>query len=376
MVHRSREAAAGGALVLLLALGAAQSRQGPTIVTVAVLVGLAGAAALAARQLSRWQRLGASAVTAAAVGVLCTGHSGNPGWFAFCLLVWWSAMLAGAAPATWLAGAMVAALAVEWIVRADDAGWANWIAGTLFTLVVTLLARRQGELLEELRAAQAGLADRARAEERNRIARELHDVIGHALTVSLLHVTSARLALADDPDDAVASLAEAERLAQRSLAEVRRAVGLMRDDDAQVTPLPGVDDVEALVVSVRRAGTPVALEVVGRPDGLPATSGLTIYRVVQEALTNVARHAPGAATTVRVEYGERTTRLTVDSAGARPGGTRGGVTPDGGVAPEGADAGAPGLGLVGMRERVEVVGGRLRAGPAGSGWLVEAELPR
>src|SRR6185437_12005903 len=100
--------------------------------------------------------------------------------------------------------------------------------------------RRQRDLLVQLREAQAGLAQRAQAEERNRIAREMHDVIAHTLTVSLLHVSSARLALADDPDEAARALAEAERLGRESLEEVRHAVGLMRGPTDRMRPLPAV----------------------------------------------------------------------------------------------------------------------------------------
>jgi signal transduction histidine kinase len=124
------------------------------------------------------------------------------------------------------------------------------------------------------------------------------------------------------------------------------------------SPLPGVDQIADLVESVRRAGTPVELEVVGETGSLTGTGGLTVYRILQEALTNVARHAAGAPTTVRVEVAEGgETRLTVDSAGTA-GRTRPGA-----------------LGIVSMQERAEALGGRLTAGPGGPGWRVEAVLP-
>ena len=119
----------------------------------------------------------------------------------------------------------MAVLVGQWVNQTDEPGWASWIAGTVFTVTACIFDQRQRSLLAQLHEAQAGLADRARADERNRIAGEMHDVIGHALTVSLLHVSSARLALDDDPAEAKESLAEAERLAQQSLAEVRAAVG-------------------------------------------------------------------------------------------------------------------------------------------------------
>ena len=230
-----------------------------------------------------------------------------------------------------------------------------------------MFARQQRLLVVQLRDAQAGLADRARVEERNRIAGEMHDVIGHALTVSLLHVSSARLALDDDPAEAKESLAEAERLAQQSLAEVRAAVGLMRGHDpSAVAPMPGAGEVAELVDSFRRAGTTVELAVDGDLGSLGATLGLAVYRIVQESLTNASRHAAGSAVTVRIDVGGGDTTVTVVSDGA-PG-------------PEPRE----GSGVLGMRERAEALGGRLRrrllagrlAGRGGASVVTDKEAVR
>ena len=210
----------------------------------------------------------------------------------------------------------------------------------------------------QLRAAQDELAERSRAEERNRIAAEVHDVIGHALTVSLLHISSARLAMDEDPQEARRALSEAERLTRESLEEVRATVGLMRTDrpDDRM-PLPGADDLPALVESFRRAGSDVELLVDDHLGTLGATRGLAAYRIVQEALTNATRHAPGQPVVVRVGPTEDGTTVTVRN--------------DGPPNP----APTPGSGLRGMRERAESVGGHLTAGPTDGGWLVEAVLP-
>jgi signal transduction histidine kinase len=194
------------------------------------------------------------------------------------------------------------------------------------------------------------------------VARELHDVIGHTLVVSLLHVQSARLAVEHDPADAARALAEAERLGQECLTEIRTAVGMLREDesgadgpDGVMAPLPGVDGLPALVERFRSAGADITLTVEGDTDGLPATTGLAVYRIAQEALTNAARHAPGAPTVVRLAVGAGRVTLTADSR-AEPGtGT--------------------GLGVVSMRERAESLGGTCEAGPGGHGWLVRAALP-
>jgi signal transduction histidine kinase len=301
-------------------------------------------------------------VVAGAVAASGTPVPSNVGWFAVCVLGGWCAV-AGPRPAAlafWAAALVL--FAGEQLWGRSDPGWAAWAVGTTATVAAGLLVRRERELVVQLRAAQAGLADRARAEERNRIARELHDVIAHSLTVTLLHVASARMALRFAPEDAEKALTEAERLGRETLDEVRSTVGLLRSDgpgrsgEALAAPLPGLSGVPALVDRFRSAGADVAFHLDGDGSGVPATVGLAVYRIVQEALTNAAKHAPGAAVTVEVAVAEDI-RVTVESAG-RPGSGRG-----------------LGLGLDSMRERAESVGGRLHAGPDGAGWVVRAVLP-
>jgi signal transduction histidine kinase len=356
MTEQTTRWAALAVLVLFLGAGASLSDRDPVVIVLAVVVALVAAVF---QQTTGWRLLATCFVAGAAVTVLCAGVPSNIGWFDLCALAGWCAFRGGAMPGGVFTAAVTVLMAYQWIVVEDDGGWAAWIAGTVFTVIVALMARKQGELIDELRAAQAGLADQARAEERNRIARELHDVIGHALTVSQLHVSSARLAVEEDPAGAIASLAEAERLGQQSLSEVRHAVGLLREDggSSMTSPLPGVEQLPVLVDGFRRAGMDISYDVVGDPARLPATVGITVYRILQEALTNVARHAAGSETQVRIEVGPAHTALTVDSTGAPGPGNRNWV------------------GLAGMRERAEVLGGHLAAGPADHGWRVRAELP-
>jgi len=300
-----------------------------------------------------------AAVATAGIAVEGNGLSSNVGWLAACLLAGWCMLVAGRRDGLiYWAGAVVL-FAVEWIWVRPDPGWAAWIAGTTFTVVFSLLILHQIDLVAQLRAAQAGLAEQARAQERNRIARELHDILGHTLTVSLLHVQSARLAVEHDPADAARALAEAERLGRECLAEVRTTVGMLRrhadGEEASTGPLPGIDGLPALVERFQAAGADVTFTVEGDTAGLPATAGLAVYRILQEALTNAAKHAPGAPTAVRLAVGAERVTLTADSL-AEPGtGT--------------------GLGVVSMRERAESLGGTCEAGPGGRGWLVRATLP-
>src|SRR5690606_7368602 len=177
--------------------------------------------------------------------------------------------------------ALVAATLVAQLLLLGPApGWVTWAVGTAFTAGACAFARRQRQLVDELRSAQAELAEWARTDERHRIAREMHDLVGHGLTVTLLHLGSARLALEDDPAAVGASLAEAERAARGSLEDVRDAVATLRAEDGD-TPVAGAD-VPSLVATYRLAGAPVDLRVRGGDlAGLPPASRVALYRVVQ-----------------------------------------------------------------------------------------------
>ena len=344
--------------------------------TVFVLVGLAirlpsgGLSALVAAAVSvaagavmfapgRAQLLVWAGVAAGGVAVLGHGSSSNVGWFALAVLGFWCALSGTRRDALAFWTGSLLGFGVEWVWVQPDAGWGAWLAGVSMAVLGGLLIRHEMTLVAELRAAQAGLADRARTEERNRIARELHDVIAHSLTVSLLHVAGARLAVQYDPEGAVRALEEAERLGRESLDEVRATVGLLRVDGESpagvAPPLPGAAELPALIERFRSAGADVSLDIQGDLASVPGTTALAVYRIVQEAVTNAAKHAPGAAVAVHLDATGSAVDLAVDSAG-RPGS-------------------GSGSGLVSMRERAEALGGHLNAGPGGRGWLVRAELP-
>ncbi len=357
MFERATRAAAPAALALFVLIGAVQGR--PTAVRVAIAAAIIVLLVVIAwRDLTGWRLVGGLAVVAAGLFAICHQIPSNLGWFGICVIAGWAAFEAPVGPAVVTGALLVTGFVVEWSMLSDG-GWGAWISGTALTTVSCTFARRQRTLVAQLREAQAGLAERARAEERNRIAAEMHDVIGHAMTVSLLHVSSARLALDEDPDEARAALAEAERLARQSLDEVRGVVGLMRGAGPRaVVPLPRGTDVTDLVDSFRRAGTRVELDVRGGLDALGATRGLAVYRVVQESLTNAARHGDGTPVSIRVDIGGDRTTVTVDSGRSSA-----------------SVAAAGGAGLIVMSERVQALGGKLLAGPRPGGWRVEAVLP-
>jgi signal transduction histidine kinase len=293
-------------------------------------------------------------------GVVLLGNaaSGDIGWFAVLVLAAWCVLAGGPGIGVTYWVVSVLLFGGEWLA-AHDPGWGAWIAGVTFTFVAAMQVRHQLVLVGRLRLAQAGLAERSRAEERNRIARELHDVIAHSLTVSLLHIASARLAVEHEPADAVRALLEAERLGRQSLAEVRATMGLPRAGEGTsksiAAPVPGIADLARLVEQVRVAGVDVSLTIEGNVGVLPATTGSTVYRIVQEALTNAAKHAPGSLVAVRAAVLRRVLEVDVDSAGSPGRGS--------------------GMGLLSMRERADAVGGTCVAGPGGTGWLVHASLP-
>jgi signal transduction histidine kinase len=330
----------------------------------AIRYAAAGAAVVATLLVRPGHRVSApvaAVVAAAGVAVVCSGSSSNVGWFALVVLAGWLASIAP--PAVWLTfwPAALGLLGVQALTSRPDPGWGAWIAGTTFSTFCCWLLRREHALSEQLREAQAGLAERAVAEERNRIAREVHDVVAHSLTVGLLHITSARLAVEEDPAQAAHALAEAERLSRSALTEVRQVVGLMRDraTGSSHAPLPDATRIPGLIEEFGAAGVRVALDLTVDLASLPNITGLAAYRILQEALTNSVRHSPGAPATARLAVTDGGLTITIDThlASGASSGTGGG------------------LGLVGMRQRAEALGGSCVAGPGGPGWRVQAEIP-
>jgi signal transduction histidine kinase len=230
----------------------------------------------------------------------------------------------------------------------------------LLTAVVALaaaLARAYSERVDGQRRARAAEVREAATAERLRIARDLHDLVGHGLSTIAVQSSSARMALdAGDPAVARRALTAVEAASRTALAEMRSLVGVLRHD--ATGPAPGLAGIPALAADNITVDSAVDGEV-------PAATGLCAYRVVQEALTNTARHAPGAAVAVSVRRSGGA--LVVEVIDDGPGGVADGPPSDG----------RPRYGLVGLRERVAAAGGTLEAGPRtdGRGWRVAAWLP-
>jgi signal transduction histidine kinase len=219
---------------------------------------------------------------------------------------------------------------------------------------------------ERLRREQLLEAERARAQERASIARELHDVVAHRVGLMVLHAGALEVSLADP--EAARQAALVRETGREALDELRHVLGVLREraDGVPLDPQPTLTDLDRLARQSREAGLEVSVAVEGARRRLPATVERTAYRLVQEALTNVHKHAAGAATEVGVRYGRE--RLEVTVRNARP---AGGPGPHPG---QGLDGG--GHGLLGLRERVALLGGTFRAGPrADGGFEVCASLP-
>ncbi len=197
--------------------------------------------------------------------------------------------------------------------------------------------------------------ERAVAEERLRIARDVHDITGHHLSAISLQAAGAGRTTSDPV--AREALGRIHRLTSEALGQTRRALGALRESGpAAHAPTPRLEHVEELLEPAREAGLAVDLRLDGAHRPLPDEIEVCAYRVVQESLTNVVRHAAASAVRVRVSYGERELLIAVDDDGA-------------------GDPGRPAGGIEGMRERVAIVGGSFAAGPAGHGWSVRASLP-
>ena len=236
----------------------------------------------------------------------------------------------------------------------------SWLLGDLVHTRRREALRREEERDRSVQAREERLRAAA-AEERRHVARELHDVVAHAVSVMVIQAGAARQVLRTAPDDAEGALLAVESTGREAMTELRRFLGALADDDEPggLAPQPGIGGIGTLLDRVREAGLPASLEVQGEPRSVPPSLDVAVYRIVQEALTNALRYARRAATLVRLTWEPAQLRLEILDDGP------------------GTDAIAPsGRGLVGMRERASLVGGRLEAGPRiGGGYAVRAWLP-
>lgn len=238
-------------------------------------------------------------------------------------------------------------------------GAVAWFAGRV--------VRARTRLTAELHEATARLAEagedaqrQAAVDERRRIAREMHDVVAHSISVMVVQAGGARRILTRDAGRAVEAATRIERTGREALGEMRHLLGMLSDgggERAALAPQPTLAEIGELVARARASGLPAVLDVRGERRALPAGLDLAAYRIVQEGLTNAMKHAPGAATTVTVSWAPHDLALEIRNAAGQDRGPTGGH------------------GLLGMAERVRLYGGELQAGPDAGGWRVRAHLP-
>lgn len=220
-----------------------------------------------------------------------------------------------------------------------------------------------------LEAERAGAAERAATQERTRIAREMHDIVAHSLSAVIAQADGGRYAARSDPAAGIAALETISATSRTALSNMRALLGVLREDSPRDTAAPrGTADLEALVTDARAAGAEVSLTERGRPRPLPSGLDLTVYRIVQEALTNVRVHAPAGART-RVDLGWDDDELLVSIEDRHGSDAPTGPRPPTVTVPTG------GRGILGMRERADLHGGTLEARPTATGFRVTARLP-
>jgi signal transduction histidine kinase len=239
-------------------------------------------------------------------------------------------------------------------------GGALYVVGVALGVDAGIALRWQLRALLAERAKRDLAAEQAVLAERSRLAREVHDVVGHSLSISLLHIAGARRALAEhDLADVADALQLAENVGRAAMNDLRGSVSRIATGLGGTRPLPDATDIASLVADAQDAGLDVRYAERGEITALPSGTGLGLYRIAQESLANLAKHAPRQAAVVELAAGGRSVTLTVRNA----------------LAPGAAATVVPGAGLPGMATRAEQLGARFSAGPAGGEWVVRTIVP-
>ena len=310
----------------------------------------------------------AAASVAIVVPVILAQRSGElePVMFNAALLAFaaarWSRSFEAAAALGLLAASTPVAVAL--VQDPMEVATGIWVVAIVFTWVLGHAVARQERLVLELEGTRRQLAEQAVLAERRRIARDVHDFVGHGLAAVMLQVTSARHVLRRDPDAAEEALRSAEEVGRRSMQELRRTVTLLRSEDEAgvAAPVPTAREIPALVDEARLGGLAVELHTRGDLTRVSPSVGLALYRIAQEALANAARHAPHAQTTLGLELENGRVALLAETSGPV-------------VAESVFERDRPHYGLIGMEERATALGGEFAAGPTRNGWRVRCELP-
>ena len=338
---------------------------------------LAAAAATLTRR--RLPRLALAIIFPIALTTLCL-RAGGPTVFLVALTLYSVVTVSSRQVASIVTGAVAGSILAATLIGGGDQVAQAAIGGVTLILLGWLAgenakASRRYASQQADRAAQHALAaaaeraeqvSRALAEERAQIARDLHDIVAHAMSVIAVRSGVARMVIDTDPAEARAALAIIETTTRRSLHEMRLLVGVLRNpahQPAELSPAPGLADLEQLVANTALAGVTAEVEIAGAARPLPPAADVSAYRILQEALTNVVRHAGPTRARVLISYRPGGVSLEVTDAGPRN------------SAPRPAGRPGTGHGLIGMRERAALFGGSLEAGPHRGGFRILATLP-
>lgn len=352
---------------------------------------IAGCVAAPAAVRRLWPRATLAVILAGTIAAGAAGFSTDPP--ASAALVLYVVALAKPVPAAVrllavtmaTVGAVIVAQMCLLAVTRHDAAWAGTMAARLLASgLVLMTAWVIGYAVRQQRAYTEGLREQAErraieqlTEQRLRIARELHDIVAHALSLIAVQAGVANYVVTTRPDEAARALSSIERSSRSALAEMRTLLGILRADepsgtgqaDGGLAPAPGLAGLNGLTERAAAAGVRVEVDITGQPRQPPAGIDLTAYRVIQEALTNVVKHAAADTCRVRLTYGEDDLTIEVTDRGR-------GRLPSRPAPGRGDSAGNGGHGIAGMRERVTMYSGQFEAGPLpGHGFRVTARLP-
>ncbi|NDL59105.1 sensor histidine kinase [Phytoactinopolyspora mesophila] len=348
-----------------------------------VLLVLSGAV-LAARR--RWPAVVFVVTASISLTYFAIGFPDGPGWLSLFIAIYTLTAYGDGRRSLRIAAGGIAVLATGWLVAAADIEPEAAIGWVFFRIGASIMAAALGESIRSRRVIAAEAVDRAeRAErgreeeavrrvnaERIRIAREVHDTVAHAIAIINVQAGVTAHVLDKRPERVRETLLTIEQTSAQALQEMRAVLGVLCDADDARAPKPGLDQVEALTAMARESGLDLKLEMTSPPVPLPSAVDSAAYRILQESVTNVIRHAGGARVTISVRFDEESLELRVTDNG--PGA---GDWPGGGVRhnqPDGLST--TGRGIIGMRQRCELLGGHLDVGPRpGGGFEVRASLP-
>jgi signal transduction histidine kinase len=343
---------------------------------------IAGGAVVAVRR--RWPVAVFATTALASLVYYGLDFPDGPGWLGLFVAIYTLTALGDGRRSLVTAGVGIAVLAAGWLIAAADIEPRAAIGWVFFRIGASVMSAALGESVRTRRfiaadaLERAELAERTREqeararvdEERLRIAREVHDTVAHAIAIINVQSGVTAHVLDKRPERARQALEAIEQTSSQALQEMRAILGVLRDTNDGRVPHPGLGQIDELTTKARDAGLSIDLQATSSPPPVPSAVGSAVYRILQESITNVIRHVGPTRVTVALDYGADTVEVRVTDEGPREG-TR---TDEAATHLEGRDE--PGRGILGMRERCQLLGGELDAGPVpGGGFAVTARLP-